>query len=135
MSFAGGACLRGKPPRLRRPDRGSLRPAGTRAHMGRRQDPSITAPGRAPSDGWCPFGITALQAQDWLSRVALPSGFDVILGPDRPFDPIQAPEATMKALSRLGEAGATVASARFVHHSLQHYLEQLEALAELHSRS
>ena len=87
------------------------------------------------SDGWCPFGITALQAQDWLSRVALPPGFDVILGPDRPFDPIQALEATMEALSRLGEAGATVASARFVHHSLQHYLEQLEALAELHSRS
>ena len=89
----------------------------------------------ALSDGWCPFGITAHQAQDWLSRVALPPGFDVILGPDRPFDPIQAPEATMEALSRLGEAGATVASARFVHHSLQHYLEQLEALAELHSRS
>jgi hypothetical protein len=31
----------------------------------------------------------------------------------------------------LAEAGATIVEARLVHHSLEHYLEQIEALARL----
>jgi len=32
----------------------------------------------------------------------------------------------------MAAGGTTTLSARFVHHSLEHYLEQLHALAELH---
>jgi len=35
-------------------------------------------------------------------------------------------------LQTMAAAGTTVVSARFVHHSFEHYLEQLHALAELH---
>jgi hypothetical protein len=34
-------------------------------------------------------------------------------------------------VDRLMEAGATALQLRFVHHSLSHYLEQLEAMAAL----
>jgi probable F420-dependent oxidoreductase len=81
------------------------------------------------TDGWCPFGITAWQAQDWLSQFELPGGFEVVLGPDAPLDPMRAADAAMDALGGLRRAGATIVRAQFVHHSLQHFLEQLEALA------
>jgi hypothetical protein len=38
-------------------------------------------------------------------------------------------------LHSLASAGATIATARFVHHSLDHYLEQLEAMVELNASS
>jgi hypothetical protein len=85
------------------------------------------------TDGWCPFGITAQQARDWLSQLVLPPGFEVVLGTDRPLDPVKDPEAAKEALTALRQAGATIASARFVHHSLEQFLEQLEALAVVHS--
>jgi probable F420-dependent oxidoreductase len=89
----------------------------------------------ALTDGWCPFGITAQQAHDWLSQLPLPSGFAVVLGPDRPLDPMEDPEGTKEALTALRRAGATIVLARFVHHSLHHFLEQLEALGAVHAAS
>jgi probable F420-dependent oxidoreductase len=89
----------------------------------------------ALGDGWCPFGIDAEQAAQWLARVELPEGFAVVLGPDRPFEPIENPDATADALGNLADTGTTIALARFVHHSVEHYLEQLEALADLHRRN
>lgn len=83
------------------------------------------------ADGWCPFAVSNAQAREWLDRVEPPDGFEVVLGPSRPFDPIGEPQATTDALGRLADAGATIAAAVFVHHSLDHYLEQLEALATL----
>ncbi|CAO5226660.1 hypothetical protein FAGKG844_1060006 [Frankia sp. AgKG'84/4] len=38
-------------------------------------------------------------------------------------------------LAALAAAGATIASARLVHHSLDHYLEQLEALAAINGQT
>lgn len=32
----------------------------------------------------------------------------------------------------MAAAGITTVSARFIHHSLEHYLKQIHALAELH---
>jgi hypothetical protein len=32
----------------------------------------------------------------------------------------------------MAAGGTTTLSARFVHHSLEHYLEQIHALAEMH---
>jgi probable F420-dependent oxidoreductase len=88
----------------------------------------------ALGDGWCPFGITPTQAAEWLDMVDMPKDFVVVLGPTRPFDPIGDPAATSQMLTELAVAGATIVSVRFIHHSLNHYLEQLEAMTELVAR-
>jgi probable F420-dependent oxidoreductase len=84
------------------------------------------------AEGWCPFGIALDTAADWLSARELPAGFEVVLPADQPLDPVGAPEATTETLAAMEKAGATIVSARFIHHSLEHYLEQVHALAELH---
>jgi probable F420-dependent oxidoreductase len=83
----------------------------------------------ALADGWSPFAVSTEQAVQWLGRVELPDGFEVRLGPERPLDPVADPSGAQDSLAALAAAGATLASAQFVHHSLEHYLEQLEALA------
>ncbi len=84
------------------------------------------------ADGWAPFGISVATAADWLRAREVPAGFDVVLAADRPLDPIENPEATRETLRAMAAAGTTIVSARFVHRSLEHYLEQIHALAELH---
>lgn len=86
------------------------------------------------ADGWCPFGVTPAQAAEWLPRVEVPPGFDVVLPPAGPLDPGGDPSAAEEVLGTMAAAGTTVLSARFVHHSLQHYVEQLEALAACRAR-
>jgi hypothetical protein len=49
-------------------------------------------------------------------------------------DPVGDPDATRQALNALAACGTTALSARFVHRSLEHYLEQLHALTELNDR-
>jgi probable F420-dependent oxidoreductase len=84
----------------------------------------------ACGDGWTPFGISSATAAKWIARVEVPPGFDVVLAPGRPLDPSEDPGATAERLVALGDAGATIVSAHVVHHSLAHYLEQLEALVD-----
>ena len=84
-------------------------------------------------DGWCPFDVSPATAAEWLARVDLPRDFEVVLGADRPVDPIEQPAETLAVLAEMAGAGVTIFSARVVHRSLDHYLEQLSALAELHS--
>lgn len=81
------------------------------------------------ADGWSPFGVSAAQAVEWMDQVDVPAGFEVILPPDAVLDPLKEPAAAQDALGALVKAGATIASAGLVHHSLEHYLEQLAALA------
>jgi len=88
--------------------------------------------GVALVDGWCPFNLTLGRVKEWLGRVELPAGFDVVLVPARPFDPVEQPDATVEGLVELIDAGATIVVAHFVHHSCAHFLEQLEALVPLH---
>ncbi|KUI38739.1 LLM class F420-dependent oxidoreductase [Mycobacterium sp. IS-1496] len=83
------------------------------------------------ADGWCPFYVSAATAAEWLRGFDVPPGFDVVLPAERPLDPVEEPGATEEALHTLAAAGTTVVSARFVHHSLEHYLEQIHALVEL----
>jgi hypothetical protein len=47
-------------------------------------------------------------------------------------DPVGEPGQTRETLEALAAGGTTTLSARFVHHSLEHYLEQLHALIEHH---
>jgi probable F420-dependent oxidoreductase len=83
------------------------------------------------ADGWTPFAVTTEQVRDWLSRFDLPAGFEVVLPPQCALDPSGEPEAAAEQLVALRAAGATIVKASLVHHSLAHYVEQLEALASL----
>ncbi|HKA82675.1 MAG TPA: LLM class F420-dependent oxidoreductase [Acidimicrobiales bacterium] len=81
------------------------------------------------ADGWAPFGVSVAQVADWLGGVDLPDGFEVVISPARALDPSDGTSACADALGALAAAGTTIVAARVVHHSLAHYLEQLEALA------
>jgi probable F420-dependent oxidoreductase len=83
----------------------------------------------ALADGWAPFGVSVTQVADWLAGVELPDGFEVVISPERALDPSDGASACADALGALAAAGTTIVAARVVHHSLAHYLEQLEALA------
>jgi probable F420-dependent oxidoreductase len=83
------------------------------------------------ADGWCPFYVSIDQAAGWLRSFDLPSDFEVVMPAERPLDPVGEPEATREVLQVLASGGTTTLSARFVHHSLEHYLEQLHALVEV----
>jgi probable F420-dependent oxidoreductase len=81
------------------------------------------------ADGWTPFAVSAGQAKDWLGRVETPNGFEVVLSPAQPLDPGGDPAAVTDELGKLAAAGATITKATLVHHSLEHCLDQLEALS------
>ena len=86
------------------------------------------------ADGWCPFNVPIATAAEWLQVRDVPPGFEVVLPADRPLDPVNNPQATVDTLHTMAAGGITILSARFIHHSLEHYLEQIHALAELHGR-
>jgi probable F420-dependent oxidoreductase len=85
----------------------------------------------ALADGWCPFWLAPDKAKEWLARHELPDDFEVVLQTDVPIDPSEKPDAAHAATQRLVDAGATTLSLRFVHHSVEHYVEQLEAMVKL----
>jgi hypothetical protein len=66
-----------------------------------------------------------------LTEADRPSDFEVVLLPPEPFDPIDGPEQTLQSLDVLRQSGATLVNVRTVNRSLEHCLEQLEALSEL----
>lgn len=86
------------------------------------------------AEGWCPFAVSPAQAKEWLALVDLPDGFQVRLGPPAPMDPMGDPQGTVDAIGVLADAGSTIVEAHLVHHSLEHYLEQLQALVEVEGR-
>jgi len=71
-------------------------------------------------------------AAEWLSARDVPDGFEVVLPAERPLDPVGNPEATKETLEKMAAAGTTTLFAYFTHDSLEHYLDQIRALAELH---
>jgi probable F420-dependent oxidoreductase len=83
------------------------------------------------ADGWCPYYVSIDTAAEWLQTFELPPGFEVVMPAARPLDPVGEPEATKETLQALKAGGATILSARFIHQSLKHYLEQIHALVEL----
>jgi len=84
------------------------------------------------ADGWCPFYVSIDTAAEWLKSFDVPPGFEVVMPAEHSLDPVGEPAATKDTLETMAAGGTTTLSARFVHHSLEHYLEQLHALAELH---
>jgi probable F420-dependent oxidoreductase len=83
------------------------------------------------TDGWCPFAVTPSQAAEWLQRVDVPSGFEVVLPPTERLDPVSEPSKTQEVLGETAALGATIIMAGFASRSLEDYLEQLEALAAI----
>ena len=86
------------------------------------------------AEGWCPFNVSVATAAEWLRARELPAGFEVVLPADHALDPVGEPALTEETLRTMAAAGTTILSARFIHRSLGHYLEQIHALAELHGR-
>jgi len=89
-------------------------------------------------DGWAPFGIKAVDVVAMLDAArATPAWsarrhpLDVVLRNGRPLDPIGDPDGARLSVDRQLAAGATGLQLWFVHDSLPHYLEQLEAMAGL----
>ena len=82
------------------------------------------------ANGWTPFGLSLGEIDEMLGAKDVPDGFDVVL-PSGPLDPAGSPQETADQLRALRRVGATAAHCAFVHHSVNHYLEQLEALREL----
>lgn len=87
----------------------------------------------ALADGWCPFAVPPAQASEWLSKVDLPTGFEVVLAPTARLEPIADPGRTEQILADTAVHGATIVSCSFAHQSLQEYLDKLEALAGIHA--
>jgi probable F420-dependent oxidoreductase len=90
------------------------------------------------ADGWAPFGLgraelaemigRARDTEAWATRAA---PLELVLQNEHPFDPGTEPDRVGDAVARLADAGATTVNVRFVHHSLDHYLEQLAAMREI----
>jgi alkanesulfonate monooxygenase SsuD/methylene tetrahydromethanopterin reductase-like flavin-dependent oxidoreductase (luciferase family) len=86
---------------------------------------------RERGDGWMPFGLRHDRLAEMLEAADLPEGFEVVLGAGRPLDPIGEPDRTRRAVERTRAAGATIVNAHVAADSVDHYVEQLEALALL----
>lgn len=83
------------------------------------------------ADGWMPMAMPRAQLTGLLDRHDRPPGFEVVLSPPEPLDPLSAPDRARALVERMASLGATTVNATFVHSSLAHYLEQLEALTKL----
>lgn len=86
-------------------------------------------------EGWCPFAVSLSTVSEWLDQVERSESFEVVLMPPKPLDPIGHADSASATLQAMADAGATIAKATVVHHSLDHYLEQLAALAAINSGS
>jgi probable F420-dependent oxidoreductase len=83
------------------------------------------------ADGWMPFGLGSDELRRMVGSVDLPAGFELALSNDRALDPSGSPDRVEEAIGQMADFGTTVVNARIVGHSLDHYIEQLEALAGL----
>jgi probable F420-dependent oxidoreductase len=89
-------------------------------------------------DGWAPFGLRTADLGDMLARArdtaawaARTGPLEVVLQNEHPLDPLTEPERVAEQLHRFADIGATAVNVRFVHHSPDHYRDQLAALAEV----
>jgi probable F420-dependent oxidoreductase len=92
------------------------------------------------ADGWAPFGIGTADLAEMLERARDSNAWaerdaplELVLQNERPLDPGDEPDRVTERLAKFRELGTTILSCRFVHHSVDHYLEQLAAMAELRS--
>lgn len=89
-------------------------------------------------EAWAPFALNRTQigelvaaAADTPAWEARTAPLEIIVQPTPPLDPAGDADGTRERVQRLADAGITGMAVRFVHHSLEHYCEQLAALREL----
>ncbi|WP_433635213.1 TIGR03619 family F420-dependent LLM class oxidoreductase [Nocardia sp. CA-120079] len=83
-------------------------------------------------DGWLPAAVTPDQLHARLKeREPAAPGFEVVVGTTETLAPDSAPDRAEQVIGELGAAGATIVQPRLRHRSLEHYLEQLDALSRL----
>jgi probable F420-dependent oxidoreductase len=89
-------------------------------------------------DGWMPFGLSADQLGAMISKIrgtpeweSRKQPLEVVLSNDHPFDPSGDPKGTVDQAEKLLVSGATMLQLHLMHHSVGHYVEQLEAMAKL----
>jgi probable F420-dependent oxidoreductase len=90
----------------------------------------------AHGDGWAPqpveYGGPGLaDLRRILAEAGAPEGFDVVVQPADPLDPLREPDRVRAVLAEHEDAGGTVFRVAVVHDSLEHYLDQLRAFAEV----
>jgi probable F420-dependent oxidoreductase len=92
------------------------------------------------ADGWAPFGLGTADLATMLERARETDAWsrrdrplELVLQNERPLDPGGEPDRVAERLAKFAELGTTILSVRFVHHSVDHYIEQLAAMAELAS--
>lgn len=89
-------------------------------------------------DGWAPFGLRSAEissmlavARDTPAWTERDSPLEVVLQTERPLDPSAEPAFFAERVAALQAAGATAINFRFIHHSVEHYCEQLAATVEV----
>ncbi|MFD4294569.1 LLM class F420-dependent oxidoreductase [Rhodococcus sp. NPDC058505] len=82
-------------------------------------------------DGWVPFGLRLDDLTTMLAKAPVPEGMEIALAAGRALDPTGNAEGAIRALTRLRDAGATVAGVTLDASGVDHYCDQLAALAEL----
>jgi probable F420-dependent oxidoreductase len=85
----------------------------------------------ALADGWVPNALSIPQMGAMLGGFDLPADFEVVLGPRKPLDPLGDPEQTAALCDELKSIGTTIVHTAFIHHSADHFVEQMEALASM----
>jgi probable F420-dependent oxidoreductase len=95
------------------------------------------------ADGWAPFGLhraeletmldvaRATDAWDARQGAADLPRFEVVLPSGKLLDPVGDSDTAVSVLTSLRDIGATMVNVTFHHQSPAHYVEQLEALADL----
>jgi len=113
-----------------------VEPCGVQAHV------PIWVGGRSRSlrravelgDGWIPFGMGLDELAVMLTGPMADAvadrgdGFDVVLAPEPPLDPLADRTGAERTLQAYAGIGATGLAVRVVHHTREHYVEQLAAL-------
>lgn len=85
----------------------------------------------ALGDGWVPFGLRLDDLTAMLAKTPAPEGMEIVLAAGRHLDPLGVPDASVRALTRLRDAGATVAGVTLAATGFDHYCDQLAALRQL----
>ena len=89
-------------------------------------------------DAWTPFGLTpdvlsemigaARRSPAWRERT---TDLEFVLQRERAFDPLGDRDETLRTAQELVDLGATQLNLRFVHRSVEHFLEQAAAMTDL----
>jgi probable F420-dependent oxidoreductase len=88
-------------------------------------------------DAWSPFAISTDDIKRWMAAARATEAWDrrsqplmLVLTPDEPVDPLGRRAETLATVRALQDAGASKLTLRLAHESLEHYLEQLEAMVD-----